>query len=271
MQGKQKGRVLSVVLGAIGAICVIAPGSTLAGTLDQQQTDASGAGGLFTQSGSRIAETFTAGISGVLDEVDLYLYKSSGATAPLSVEIHNVSGDTPGATVLASTTPPAVPPYPGGFTPVNFAAPASVVAGTRYAIVASSAAPSPTLYLWMLSASVNPYPAGAAFSSPSPSGPWSTPVATDLAFKTYVTTPDKTPPETVIGFVKIKDTTAKFEFTSSEPGSSFQCKLDKHKFKPCASPKKYKHLSGGKHKLKVQAVDAAGNVDATPAKKKFKI
>jgi hypothetical protein len=82
---------------------------------------------------------------------------------------------------------------------------------------------------------------------------------------------DTTPPQTVIAAKKIKGTTAKFTFTSSEPGSTFQCKLDKRKFKPCSSPKKYKHLSPGKHKFKVRAVDVAGNIDATPAKKKFKI
>ena len=83
--------------------------------------------------------------------------------------------------------------------------------------------------------------------------------------------PDITPPTTVIGGKKIKGSTAKFRFTSNEPGSTFQCKLDKRKFKSCSSPKKYKKLSDGKHKFKVRAVDAAGNVDATPAKKKFKI
>jgi hypothetical protein len=75
----------------------------------------------------------------------------------------------------------------------------------------------------------------------------------------------------VIGKKTIKGTTAKFKFTSNEPGSTFQCKLDKRKFKPCSSPKKYKHLSSGKHKFKVRAVDAAGNADTTPAKKKFTI
>jgi len=82
---------------------------------------------------------------------------------------------------------------------------------------------------------------------------------------------DKTPPQTVISAKKIKDDTARFTFSSNEPGSTFQCKLDKRKFKSCKSPKKYKDLSAGKHKFKVRAVDASGNVDATPAKKKFTI
>jgi hypothetical protein len=63
----------------------------------------------------------------------------------------------------------------------------------------------------------------------------------------------------------------KFKFSSSEPGSSFECKLDKKKYKPCKSPKKYKRLKRGKHKFKVRATDAAGNTDPSPAKDKFKV
>lgn len=70
---------------------------------------------------------------------------------------------------------------------------------------------------------------------------------------------------------KTKKTTVKFRFRSSEPGSTFQCKLDKGKFKKCRSPKKYRKLKPGKHVFKVRAVDAAGNVDPTPAKRKFTI
>ena len=34
---------------------------------------------------------------------------------------------------------------------------------------------------------------------------------------------------------------------------------------------KLKHLDAGKHKFSVYAVDAAGNVDKSPAKDKFKV
>ena len=70
---------------------------------------------------------------------------------------------------------------------------------------------------------------------------------------------------------KTEKTTAKFKFKSSEPGSDFQCKLDKGKFKLCASPAKYTKLEPGKHKFQVIAVDADGNVDTTPAKAKWKV
>ena len=44
------------------------------------------------------------------------------------------------------------------------------------------------------------------------------------------------------------------------------------KFKPCDSGKvKYKKLKDGKKKFQVRATDAAGNVDASPAKAKWKV
>ncbi|MGC1165042.1 MAG: right-handed parallel beta-helix repeat-containing protein [Solirubrobacterales bacterium] len=70
---------------------------------------------------------------------------------------------------------------------------------------------------------------------------------------------------------KSHSTTAKFRFSSSVKGSSFQCKLDKAKFKPCRSPKKYKGLKRGRHVFKVRAVNSAGVADPTPAKRAFKI
>jgi len=85
---------------------------------------------------------------------------------------------------------------------------------------------------------------------------------------------DKTPPDTKILKGPPKKThkrTVKFKFASTEAGSSFQCKLDRKPFKPCSSPKKYKKLKPGKHVFKVRAIDKAGNVDPTPAKRSFKI
>ncbi|TMK56186.1 MAG: CSLREA domain-containing protein [Actinobacteria bacterium] len=70
---------------------------------------------------------------------------------------------------------------------------------------------------------------------------------------------------------KTKKRTAKFKFSSTEAGSTFQCKLDRKPFKPCASPKKYKRLKPGKHVFKVRAIDKGGNVDPTPAKRSFKV
>jgi hypothetical protein len=65
---------------------------------------------------------------------------------------------------------------------------------------------------------------------------------------------------------------AKFRFSSNEAGSSFQCKLDKRRFAPCVSPVKLKKVSRDKtHTFEVRATDPAGNVDATPAKFKWRV
>lgn len=91
----------------------------------------------------------------------------------------------------------------------------------------------------------------------------------DMVFS--VTVNDATPPNTVIVAKNIKGRRAKFRFTSSEPGSSFKCKLDKRPFRPCGTPRTYKKLKPGKHTFKVRATDAVGNTDLTPARRKFKI
>jgi len=69
---------------------------------------------------------------------------------------------------------------------------------------------------------------------------------------------------------KSESTTAKFKFTSSEAGSTFQCKLDKKRYRRCKSPKTYKNLKPGKHVFRVRAVGKGGN-DPTPAKRKFEV
>jgi hypothetical protein len=60
-------------------------------------------------------------------------------------------------------------------------------------------------------------------------------------------------------------TTATFTFSSSEPGSTFACSLDAGGISPCTSPTSYANLGSGAHTFRVQAVDAAGNADASPA------
>ena len=123
-----------------------------------------------------------------------------------------------------------------------------------------------------------PYPVAlTVFDGANPNGTWSLFVIDEFTGDMgtisggWTLDLQTTPPETVISAKKIKGNTVKFRFTSNVPGSTFQCKLDKRKFKPCSSPKKYRKLSDGKHKFKVRAVDASGNVDATPSRKKFKI
>ncbi|UJA19073.1 hypothetical protein HJD18_01865 [Thermoleophilia bacterium SCSIO 60948] len=83
--------------------------------------------------------------------------------------------------------------------------------------------------------------------------------------------PDTTPPETTTKGADARTirsrklpVSVKFEFSSSEPGSSFRCKLDSGAYKPCTSPKRFT-IGRGVHRVYVKATDAAGNEDATAA------
>ena len=55
-----------------------------------------------------------------------------------------------------------------------------------------------------------------------------------------------------------------FRFSSNEAGSTFRCRLDRRRPAPCRSPRAYS-LSLGRHTIRIAAIDAAGNVDRTPA------
>jgi large repetitive protein len=79
---------------------------------------------------------------------------------------------------------------------------------------------------------------------------------------------DTTPPNTTITSAPPSTTTgtsASFEFTASESGSSFQCALDAGAFVACTSPRQYTGLALGSHTFQVRATDPAGNTDPTPA------
>jgi hypothetical protein len=85
---------------------------------------------------------------------------------------------------------------------------------------------------------------------------------------------DNSPPQTTIAKgpgIKLAQGKARFSFRSSESGSTFACKLDKRKPRPCKSPKTYTGLKPGRHLFKVWATDKAGNKDPTPAKKRFRV
>jgi hypothetical protein len=85
--------------------------------------------------------------------------------------------------------------------------------------------------------------------------------------------PDTTAPRTSLRRAQINQAARKatFRFASGERGSRFLCKLDKQKFKRCTSPKTYRKLKRGKHVFRVKARDRAGNLDATPIVKRFRI
>ena len=158
-----------------------------AGTLDQQQTanDNQAAAPYLSNS---VAQSFTAGLTGGLDQVDLMLARSGTPTAYLTVEIRDLSGGVPGQAILAARSLPAsaVANTTPQFIPVHFNAPAPVVAGTQYAIVTYSANQVSNWILWYIK-QADVYPGGEVFTSVTPpSSSWNPDSGSDLAFKTYV-------------------------------------------------------------------------------------
>ena len=97
--------------------------------------------------------------------------------------------------------------------------------------------------------------------------------ATDIAGNaeapsTRTFTVDLTAPQTTIDSNPANptsSTSADFTFSSSEGGSTYECRIDGGAWGACTSPHNYTTLADGSHTFDVRATDAVGNTDATPA------
>jgi hypothetical protein len=106
----------------------------------------------------------------------------------------------------------------------------------------------------------------AAFSSREQRG-----FGPQLVVETFT---DTTPPDTTVDSGPAGDvpsTTALFSFSSNESGAHFQCRLDAASYAACTSPTSYSGLAAGSHTFSVRAIDAAGNVDPTPAGRTWQV
>ncbi len=174
------------MLATIAALAL--PGVAQAGVLDQSQP-ATGPFCTIASATQSAAQTFTAGLTGDLDQVDLALFKGT-TTAPLTVEIRDVVAETPGATVLGSGTLAAGGPADVGMAPfrsVSLSSPAAVVAGTPYSIVIHSSQ-SGSDWGWCR-IGADPYLGGEAFftlTGPPAIAHFTAFPAEDYAFRTYV-------------------------------------------------------------------------------------
>lgn len=90
---------------------------------------------------------------------------------------------------------------------------------------------------------------------------------TQVATFAFPNCPDTQAPETQIqsGPPPASGADIQFVFASTEPDSMFDCAVDAKPFAPCVSPLSLSGLSNAQHTFRVRALDAAGNVDATPA------
>jgi hypothetical protein len=129
-----KRRVFGLLAGL--AILGLLPGSAMAAAVLDQSN---GTGGSYT-GGAKFSQTFTAGMSGALTAVDLYL--GINGTETDSMSIQNVDGSwLPNGTILASTTASVTGSNISNPAWVEFAftTPTYVTSGTQYAIVVTTA------------------------------------------------------------------------------------------------------------------------------------
>jgi hypothetical protein len=68
-----------------------------------------------------------------------------------------------------------------------------------------------------------------------------------------------------------RDRTPTFGFTSSRPGSTFRCKLDRGRFRRCRSPLTTRRLEDGRHVFRVRARAPDGATDRSPAIWRFEV
>jgi hypothetical protein len=134
--------------------------------------------------GASAAQTFTAGTTGLLDRVQLLIDNQGTAGDPLlMLELTTTSATTPSATVLARAALPAARVMPAlTWVQADFASPALLFAGVRYAIVAHTTGGA--VYNWTLM-NGDAYTGGAHFFGGSPAGTWSR-TRSDLTLRTYV-------------------------------------------------------------------------------------
>ena len=166
------------------------------GDLDQSVTGTSPSS-TGIQSTQSVGQIFTAGRSGLLDRVTLELRKT-GSTGAITVSVFNVVNNLPSGTALATQQIAAASVGTSwAVVTVDFAAPATVAAGTQYAIFLEApttsytysmmAPPTGGFYDW---ASEN-NPLATGYSVFRVNSSWSS-SAGDMRFATYVTAP--TPP-----------------------------------------------------------------------------
>ncbi|MDX6583416.1 MAG: large repetitive protein [Solirubrobacterales bacterium] len=182
-----------------------------------------------------------------------------GATGSLSLRLaQTVDTTAPTATITGGPNGPTSDANPS----FSFAAGEPSSFECRLDAGAFAACGSPRAYAGLVD---GPH----VFSVRATDGAGNTGAATDRSFAV-----DATAPETTIdsGPAKIKQRRdASFAFSASEPGSTFQCRLDLRVFAPCVSPYRAQRPRSGRHTFEVAAVDALGHVDLTPATKGFKV
>jgi len=164
--------------------------------VDQQNLTVTTSGFGFTST-SWAGQTFTPAVTGNLSRLDLDLFCSSctGTTPNLIVSIRATAGNVPTGSDLAAATISGFNSGSGGYFSANFSTPATLTAGTKYAVIIRAAAdPSTGTYAYTCSCSSpnsNPYSGGQRVTSSNSGSTWSadnTAGGRDLGFIAYMKT-----------------------------------------------------------------------------------
>lgn len=165
-------------------------GLSAPGTVDQSFTSVHNMGANINECCRYIAQTFTAGVSGVLTAVNVSVFGYEPNVSPrLRVAIHRVRNSVPTRTVLTSVALRSDSAPLDQF--IAFRRPIPVIEGTRYAIVVSyDRAPRPGpgqgQGAWT-GATGDLYPRGSFFASDDNGASWfASPPDGDLHFRTFV-------------------------------------------------------------------------------------
>jgi len=193
-----------------------------------------------------------------------------GRSAPVTFTVDTVP---PAAPVLAGVTPSSPSPE----EQVTVTGTAEAGSTVRLYQSADCTGPATTVTAGELAAGVAqtvPEDTTTAFSVD----------ATDLAGNTSVCSDvleyveDSTAPETRIDAgpaegARIAQARPGFAFSSSEPDSTFTCRIDDEAAQPCddGTFTPAHDLAEGRHTLRVAATDRAGNTDPTPATRSFTV
>lgn len=190
-------RFMLPLVAALVMTMVVVPSASAETLLDQSQEQAAASSSYSPndEANAGLAQTFKAGVAGILHSVDLRVYKVNTPTVGLKVELR---AGPPNGTLLATSDLVAVDKVgtdpAGAWVSFRFATPATLVAGTEYSLVLAPAiadtnAADPT-YVWLRSAT-DAYAGGTAWAAATSAAPipWlQLSPAADFAFHTYLTT-----------------------------------------------------------------------------------
>lgn len=195
---RQHGKRLALVaatLASLGASTVLA-----GGRIDQQNPfeDHTARFGQGIEMAGASGQTFTAGTTGALDRVAVYLDPFQDEPlqpATIFLDVYPTDGSglprTDGAPLGSGHAPTPDPAKPAGFVTIPLSHPASVKKGKVYALALHADAEIAFSLSWEGSAGPNLYPRGGEAMRVDATSPWQVFPQDDYFFKTFVTEPRK--------------------------------------------------------------------------------